>query len=93
MYFNMKGAAQIEDTYFFFKITSNGLGVWVNITTGSMSIILRSSWTDLKWYLCIRAAKNKNNSDSANDRPKQSRLPEKRKLHWFVGQVVNVIIR
>ena len=49
----------------------------MNITTGSMSIILKSSWTDLKLYLCIRAAKNKNNSDSANDRPKQSRLPVK----------------
>ena len=61
----------------------------MNITTGSMSIILRSSWTDLKLYLCIRAAKKRNNSDNANDRPKQSRLPEKRKLHWFVGQVID----
>ncbi len=55
--------------------TLKGLGDWVNVTTGSMSSLVKSDSVDLKVYRCIRDAKNRNSSVIANVFPRQSLFP------------------
>ena len=57
-------------------ITSTEGGLWVNPTIGLMSKSL-GSLVVVKVYLCMRDAKNRNNSVNAKDFPRQSLLPGK----------------
>ena len=57
-------------------ITSTEGGLWVNPTIGLMSKSL-GFLVVVKVYLCMRDAKNKNNSVNAKDLPRQSLLPGK----------------
>ena len=69
-------------------ITSTEGGLWVNPTIGLMSKSL-GSLVVVKVYLCMRDAKNRNNSVNAKDFPRQSLLPGKNSnilLYFFLNE-------
>ena len=70
-------------------ITSTEGGLWVNPTIGLMSKSL-GLLVVVKVYLCMRDAKNRNNSVNAKDFPRQSLLPEKNSnIFFFSGMFLS----
>ena len=70
-------------------ITSTEGGLWVNPTIGLMSKSL-GFLVVVKVYLCMRDAKNRNNSVNAKDFPRQSLLPEKNSnIFFFSGMFLS----
>ena len=63
-------------------MTSTEGGLWVNPTIGLMSKSL-GLLVVVKVYLCMRDAKNRNNSVNAKDFPRQSLLPERNSNIFF----------